>query len=73
MSDLSSSASAHPDPLLVLQPGNSKQLRVLSQEARQELLKFHIGLRLLGEEKTKRLLAYIQVLQTEQQQRESAS
>jgi hypothetical protein len=37
---------------------------------REQLLKFLIGLRLLGEAKTKRLLSYINVLLTEQEQRE---
>jgi hypothetical protein len=37
---------------------------------REQLLKFFIGLRLLGEAKTKRLLAYINVLLKEQEQRE---
>ena len=37
---------------------------------REQLLKFFIGLRLLGEAKTKRLLSYIDVLLKEQEQRE---
>ena len=37
---------------------------------REQLLKFFIGLRLLGEAKTKRLLSYINVLLKEQEQRE---
>jgi hypothetical protein len=37
---------------------------------REQLLKFLIGLRLLGEAKTKRLLSYINVLLKEQEQRE---
>jgi hypothetical protein len=38
---------------------------------REQLLKFLIGLRLLGEAKTKRLLSYINVLLKEQEQRET--
>jgi hypothetical protein len=43
---------------------------VLSHDAceHEQLLKFFIGLRLLGEVKAKRLLAYMQVLQQEQQE-----
>jgi len=37
---------------------------------REQLFKFLIGLRLLGEAKTKRLLSYINVLLKEQEQRE---
>jgi hypothetical protein len=37
---------------------------------REQLLKFFIGLRLLGEAKTKRLLSYMYVLLKEQEQRE---
>jgi hypothetical protein len=37
---------------------------------REQLLKCYIGLRLLGEAKTKRLLSYMNVLLKEQEQRE---
>ena len=65
--------SEHPEPHRVLQTSSTTTPpSVLSQEApeQEQLLKFFIGLRLLGETKTKRLLSYIQVLQQEQEQKE---
>jgi hypothetical protein len=44
------------------EPGTDKE--------REQILKFLIGLRLLGEAKTKRLLSYMNVLLKEQEQRE---
>jgi hypothetical protein len=65
-------SSEYPDPSIVLSPNTSSTapLSVLSHDAceHEQLLKFFIGLRLLGEVKAKRLLAYIQVLQQEQKE-----
>lgn len=44
------------------EPGTDKE--------QEQILKFLIGLRLLGEAKTKRLLSYMNVLLKEQEQRE---
>lgn len=67
-----STTSEQPDPSHVVQQPSRTPTppSVLSQEdyEHEQLLKFFIGLRLLGEVKAKRLLSYIQVLQQEQEQ-----
>ncbi len=53
--------SEHPEPRHVLSEiSTSTTPRVLNQE---DVLKFYIGLRLLGEKKQKRVLAYMRSLQ----------
>ena len=68
------STSEHPEPHCVLQPSSTTPqpsvLCSMSFPSEEDVMKFFIGLRLLGEVKTKRLLSYIQVLQQEQEQKE---
>jgi hypothetical protein len=55
-----------PKPHSVLQSDSTTPPRVLSQEAyeREQLLKFFIGLEMLGEKKKQRFLLYLQSLKT---------
>ncbi len=72
MQDVLSTAEL-PDPSIVPQQINTISHYVLSSDtvpSKGEVMKFYIGLRLLGDEKTKRLLAYIHVLLQEQEQKE---
>jgi hypothetical protein len=50
-------------------PPTGKAQEPVQAIEREQLLKFFIGLRLLGEAKTKRLLSYMNVLLKEQEQR----
>jgi len=64
--------SAYPEPRPVLPETSTatppSDLRSASLPADEDVIKFFIGLRLLGDVKAKRLLSYMQVLQQEQEQ-----
>ncbi len=68
--------SEEPEPTTVLSSNStSTPPRVLSQEAcdEEQLLKFFIGLRLLGEKKRERFLAYMATRQERSIPRETAA
>jgi len=66
-----SEPSASPDPHIVLQSTSTPQKLRVSQEAceQEQLLKFFIGLEMLGEKKKKRFLLYLASLQQNQEKK----